>query len=410
MDTFDIAIVGGGMVGLSLALALKPSLEAGKRLVLIDPAPQPGDQTPHSPSFDDRATALADYSCRVLEHLGVWPLLSPHASPIEWIEVSDKGHLGYQALNSQALFNRSFGAVVSNANLGQALWQKARELPAVEWAFGESVERIESHKAQQHLILGGRKVLAARQVFLCDGGRSPLLQQLGIATQQRPYQARAIIASVRTEQPHQGRAYERFTDHGPIALLPFGDHCALVWTYPNRLHKRLIAMTPAQQLDWLNQHFGQRLGRITEISSTQSYPLNLVQAVTPIRHRLMAIGNSAATLHPVAGQGFNLAMRSLMRSAQYCNQCFAEGKEPGAFKGLQQLADTIAADQRQTAFFSDQLVRQFSSTNPLLAAARSLALGSLDRHPLAQKAFALASIGLLQNAPLSSAPLEALPS
>lgn len=409
MDTFDIAIVGGGMVGLSLALALKPSLEAGKSLVVIDPAPQPTEQAPHSPSFDDRATALADYSCQALEHLGVWPALSAHASAIDWIEVSDRGHLGYQVLDSQRLFNRPFGAVVSNTNLGQALWQQARTLPEVEWCFGEPVDHIDSHSEHQRLTLNSSRTLAARQVFLCDGGRSPLLQKLGIPLQQQPYQAMARIATVRTEQPHQGRAYERFTHQGPIALLPFGNYCALVWTYPERLHKRINAMTPAQQLDWLNQHFGQRLGRLTEISPTQAYPLSLVQAVAPIRHRLMALGNSAATLHPVAGQGFNLAMRSLMRSARYCNQSFAEGKEPGEFKGLQALAQSIAADQRQTAFFSDQLVRHFSSTNPLVAAARTLALGSLDRHPMAQKAFALASMGLLQNAPLSSAPLEVLP-
>lgn len=409
MDTFDIAIVGGGMVGLSLALALRPSLERGKTLVVIDPAPQPNEQTPHSPSFDDRATALADYSCRVLEYLGVWSSLSAYASPIKWIEVSDKGHLGYQALDSQRLFNRPFGAVVSNANLGQALWTMARTLPEIEWCFGEPVERINSQSEQQRLTLGSSRTIAARQVFLCDGGRSPLLQKLGIPIQQHPYEALARIATVRTEQPHLGRAYERFTQQGPIALLPFGDYCALVWTYPERLHKRINAMTSAQQLDWLNQHFGQRLGRITDISPTQAYPLSLVQATSPIRHRLMALGNSAATLHPVAGQGFNLAMRSLMRSAQYCNQCFAEGREPGEFKGLQRLAHNIAADQRQTAFFSDQLVRHFSATNPLMAAARTLALGSLDRHPLAQKAFALASMGLLQNAPLSSTPLEVLP-
>ncbi|MHA7880420.1 MAG: FAD-dependent monooxygenase [Saccharospirillum sp.] len=404
MPSYDIAIIGAGMVGLSLALALKPSLAAGHRLVLIDPAPQPSDRAPQSPSFDDRATALADYSCRALAELGIWAHLAEHASPIDWIEVSDRGLPGYQVLDSQRLLGQAFGAVVSNANLGQALWQAAQTLPSVDWRFGTRVATVESHTAHQTLVLSDDQTLSARQVFLCDGGRSPLLRKLGIGVRHQPYQAMARIATVRTEQPHQGRAFERFTDQGPIALLPFGEYCALVWTYPERLDKRLSTLSETQQLDWLNEAFGQRLGRILQISATQAYPLSLMQAVHPLRHRLMAVGNSATTLHPVAGQGFNLAMRSLMRTARHCNQCLANGDDPGDYQGLQALFAAIEADQRQTALLSDQLVRRFTSTNPLTRLARTLALGSLDRHPLAQQAFALTSMGLVHGAPLSVSP------
>ena len=400
MEPFDIAIVGGGMVGLTLASALRPALNAGARLVLVDPAPQPTDSAPQSPSFDDRATALSSLTSTALDRLGLWSRLEPHASAINWIEVSDRGHAGYQVMDAEEFPGHSFGSVVANRNLGVVLWQGCQDLPSVKWRFDTSVERLEPDNEYQQLQLSSGETLRARQVFLCDGGRSPLARRLGIQYRQQDYQASARVTSVRTEEHHGGRAFERFTEDGPIALLPFGEYSALVWTVPDRLLSRIRAMSKTEQLGWLNERFGQRLGRITDISEPSSYPLILRQCREPVRHRLMVLGNSAATLHPVAGQGFNLAMRSVLRTAERMNATLLNAEDPGDYRGLRDLAAEIDRDQWLTATLSDGLVRTFANPQPWFQLGRNLGLNMLDRHPLLSKVFTLTSMGVLQGAPL----------
>lgn len=404
MPRYDIAIVGGGLVGLTLAIALEPALRAGARLTLIDPAPQPLLSAPRSPSFDDRATALSAYTQGVYQRLGIWPLLQPYASPIRWIEVSDRGHLGYHQMDAADVAS-DFGAVVANANLGLGLWQGARQLEGFDWRFEDSVTALKPGQDAQHLSLASGTQLDARLVILCDGGRSPLAGQLGLSTRQTDYQGWARIATVRTEVPHQGRAYERFTEAGPIALLPFGDFSALVWTLSDAHRRQLDALSANDQLALLNESFGQRLGRITELGDAVDYPLVKRELLDPVRPRLLALGNAAATLHPVAGQGYNLAIRGLMRAAERLNRALLDQLDPGASALLQPLAADIAGDQRLTALFSDRLVRTFASSNPLLQLGRNLGLNLLDRHPSLSRSVVLASMGLSQGAPLPEARL-----
>jgi len=399
MPRYDITIVGGGLVGLTLAIALEPALRAGARLTLIDPAPQPESKAPRSPSFDDRATALSAYSQRAYQRLNVWPLLEPYASPIRWIEVSDRGHLGYHRMDADNL-DQDFGAVVANANLGLGLWQRARQLEGLDWRFGDSVASVTPGQDAQTLTLTSGESIDSRLVILCDGGRSPLAAKVGLSARQTDYHCSARIATVRTSEPHNGRAYERFTEQGPIALLPFGDYSALVWTLPEAQRLKVDAMSAEQQLAWLNTAFGQRLGRITEIGTAFDYPLVRRELIDPVRPRLLALGNAAATLHPVAGQGFNLAIRGLMRAAEVLNQAAVNDQDPGEMPLLQPLADAIASDQRLTATFSDRLVRTFASSHPVLRLGRNLGLNMLDRHPRLSHSFVLASMGLSQGAPL----------
>jgi len=409
MKPFDIAIVGGGLVGLTLVRALQPALDAGARLVVIDPAPKPSDTAPQSPSFDDRATALSAYSCMAFERLGLGDELGRCGSPIRWIEVSDKGHAGYQVMDSTDHPEGYFGRVIANASLGQMLWQACQSLSQVDWCFSSEVSTIETGQSHSNLILAHGESIQARHVILCDGGRSSLAQQLGIQYRTVDYQARAVVATARTEHPHRGRAYERFTDTGPIAMLPFGECSALVWTVPQRQEKRFQALTDIDRLALLNQRFGDRLGRITEVGVLNSYPLQLRTASELARHRLLVLGNAAATLHPVAGQGFNLAIRSIMRTAALLNRQLQQNEDPGAIGPLQALAAEIQADQNVTARFSDTLVRSFSHSRPWVQIGRSLGLNALDRHPLLGRGFALASMGLLQGAPLPKADTQ-LPS
>jgi 2-octaprenyl-6-methoxyphenol hydroxylase len=400
MEPFDIAIVGGGLAGLTLARALQPALDAGARLVVIDPAATPVSKAPQSPSFDDRATALSAYSCIALSRLGLGNDLDRCSSAIRWIEVSDRGHAGYQVMDAANHPEGQFGRVAGNAALGQILWQSCQALPGIDWRFQTQVRHVAPGQAHSTLQLDNGQTLQARLIILCDGGRSPLSRQLGIQHSIRDYKAQAVIATARTEQPHQGRAYERFTDTGPIALLPFGDCSAVVWTIPQRLEKRFQALSDSERLALLNQRFGQRLGRITELGPLSSYPLQLRKTDELVRHRLLVLGNAAATLHPVAGQGFNLAIRSVMRAASRLNHQLLNKDDVGAIAPLQELAGEIRTDQSITTGFSDALVRSFTATSPWLQIGRGLGLNALDRHATLGRGFALASMGLLQGAPL----------
>jgi 2-octaprenyl-6-methoxyphenol hydroxylase len=384
------------MAGFTLLAALKPAIAKGMRVALVDPAPMPEAADLHSPSFDDRATALSEQALSVFETLGVRGL-SDMINPILDIEVSDRGHLGFHAMSSESSRFGRYGAVIANHNLGQLLWRHVADLP-VQWRFSAQVNKGKLTQAGTVLTLENGKTLSSELCILCEGGRSGLADQFGLAGTHFPFRARARIATVKTSLHHQGKAFERFTGEGPIALLPFGDFSALVWTIPDDLYET-VPSEAHNAIDYLNQHFGQRLGKIEHISEWHEYPLaekSLSQIAT---HGVLALGNSAATLHPVAGQGFNLAIRGITRAAKRINEQWLKDSQIPTFAQLNELAEEIHEDQRATVRFSRELINVFSSDNPLVQLGRGIGLNSLDRHPQLSKTFALASMGLLAGTP-----------
>ena len=399
MNRYDLVLVGGGMAGLTLLAAITPAIEQGLTVALIDPAPMPTPEQTLSPSFDDRATALSAHALSTFKDLKLVGL-EEVVSKITRIEVSDQGHLGYHNMDANQLDFAAFGGVVSNRALGGLLWNRTKDL-GVNWHFKTEVCKIRPVAAGHLLTLSSEQTLQASMVLLCDGGRSGLTEQLGIKTNEYPFHACARVAVVKTSQPHQGAAFERFTATGPVALLPFGDYSALVWTIPQG-QRHLLPKTPTEAIPWLNQHVGQRLGRITEVSNWVEYPLIEKTVSTLALHNLLLLGNSAATLHPVAGQGFNLAIRGITRSAEKINKLWQSQQRLPNFAELSLLASDILKDQNQTVLLSRELIRTFASKNPLIQFGRGLGLGSLDRHPSFSKAFALTSMGLLSNTPTLS--------
>lgn len=397
MERYELVIVGGGMVGLTMALALRPMLDLNCKIALIDPAPEPTQRPLESPSFDDRSTALSSYTLNTFNTLGL-TTLQQNSSPITAIEVSDRGHAGYHHMSAQEQGFDSYGAVVANKTLGQLLWQTASELN-IEYRFNQRVTNIEANQNGHQLTLDGGSQLSSQYVLLCDGGRSELHKQLGLQEKTHHFQARARIATVKTQLPHIGKAFERFTESGPIALLPFGEFSALVWTLPEKIYPSISALDKAETLVWLNQQFGQRLGTITAISEWQEYPLIEKQLPISISHGFIALGNAAATLHPVAGQGFNLAIRGIMRCAALLNSEYQSHQSLPNFAQWQALSDGIQIDQSKTVMFSKKLIQLFESSNVATQIARGIGLNSLDRHPLISQSFALAGMGLVQNAP-----------
>lgn len=389
MQRVDLAIIGGGLVGASLALALQgEARKRGWRIALIEPfAPGEGYQ----PSYDARSTALSYGSRLIYEGLGLWPALAEQATAIRQIHVSDRGRFAAARLSAEEEGVPALGYVVENAWLGHCLWQ-ALDAEVIQWRCPAHVERMEALPDGYRLTLDDETLIDCSLAVLADGGRSSLREQLGIAVQQRPYDQTALIANITPARAHDGEAFERFTDSGPLALLPLSDNrCALVWTHPSRDAERLLKLDERAFLAELQTAFGYRLGALRQVGARVPYPLVLVEAAEQVRANLVVLGNAAHSLHPIAGQGFNLSLRDVRALA---DTVLASSAPIGDLATLQRYASAQAGDQAFTVGFSDQVTRLFSTDQPLLAAGRNLGLLGLELLPPAKRWFARQAMGM----------------
>ncbi|MEJ2531218.1 MAG: FAD-dependent monooxygenase [Halioglobus sp.] len=320
----DIVIAGGGMVGISLALQLGALLPPGTRICLVEGyrLPQPVEGKPdYHPSFDARSTALSFSSRLIYERIGVWEGLQEWLCPIERIHVSSRGHFGSTLLQASDYGWPALGYVVENAWLGNALVQALYRQGRVEVRSPARVASATVSAGGFALQLEGEEAsrLEAALLLVVDGAGSGLRGQLGLAITEKPYRQHALVANVVTAQPHGGCAFERFTDQGPLALLPLlpavdgQQRSALVWTLPPEEAARLQQCAPERFLRTLQGRFGYRLGRLAQVGERHSYPLSLLKCSEQVRQGLVVMGNAAHALHPVAGQGFNLALRPAHR-------------------------------------------------------------------------------------------------
>ena len=389
MSRVQLAIIGGGLVGASLALALhQGARERGWKIVLIEPF-APGNS--YQPSYDARSSALSYGTQQIYQRLGLWPALSARAEPIAQIHVSDRGRFGATRLLAADEGVPALGYVVENAWLGQCLWQ-ALDADVVGWRCPDEVIQLEALDDGYRLTLKEGATLDCDLAVLADGGRSGLREQLGIEVKTTPYRQTALIANISTAEAHGGQAFERFTEDGPMALLPLSEgRSALVWTRSNEDAKALATMPERDFLAALQQAFGYRLGALTQVGARHLYPLSLVEASEQARPNLVLLGNAAHSLHPIAGQGFNLSLRDVLTLAE---ALLANPQPPGDFTVLQDYLRRQRLDQDLTVGFSDQVTRLFSTSQPLLAAGRNLGLLGLDLLPPAKHWFARQAMGL----------------
>lgn len=389
MKRVQLAIIGGGLVGASLALALQSGAKArGWQIVLVEPF-APGDS--YQPSYDARSTALSFGTRQIYERLGLWPAISPRAEAITQIHVSDRGRFGAARLSAEDEGVAALGYVVENAWLGHCLWQ-ALDRDVVSWRCPAEVTRLQALGDGYRLTLNDEEILDCDLAVLADGGRSGLREQLGIAVRHTPYGQTALIANISPAEPHAGQAFERFTDEGPMAMLPLADNrCALVWTRPGNDAARLQALDERAFLSELQQAFGYRLGALRQVGARHTYPLALVEAQEQVRPHLVVLGNAAHSLHPVAGQGYNLALRDTLALAD----CLLASPAPlGDFATLQRYLSVQQQDQALTVGFSDRVTRLFGRNESLLVAGRTLGLLGLDLLPPAKRWFARQAMGL----------------
>tara|TARA_R100001198_G_scaffold96844_1_gene88952 strand:- start:1278 stop:2468 length:1191 start_codon:yes stop_codon:yes gene_type:complete len=390
-----ISIVGGGMVGASLALALQQhAARRGWRINLIEAQPPARGQT--QPSFDARSTALSHGSYLLFEQLGIWAELAGQAEPIRQIHVSDRGHPGVTRLFAEKERVPALGYVVENAALGKVLLA-ALDPAVVRWQAPARVVRAEPARSGWLMQVEAHEQLheqATDLLIVADGGRSGLLEQLGIHRQVRPYGQTAIIANITSSQGHDGVAYERFTPNGPLALLPMSaGRSALVWTQPDAQVDEVMTLSDAAFLEALQDAFGFRMGALTRVGQRHAYPLSLIEAEEQVRTGLVVLGNAAHSLHPIAGQGFNLSLRDAMALADTLVDAPAHGA-PGDLRLLEGYLDRQRRDQQQTIAFSDGLTRLFSNRRPVLAAGRNLGLLGMDIVAPLKSVFARQAMGL----------------
>ncbi|MEH6616556.1 MAG: 2-octaprenyl-6-methoxyphenyl hydroxylase [Porticoccus sp.] len=396
----DIAIVGGGMVGASLALLLS-SLNLGWRINIMEAFPITPASDNLQPSFDARSTALSHSSREVFEMLGLWSILSPRLAEIKEVHVSDRGHIGNTRLQAAEQNLPALGYVVENQWLGSVLMEALQQTPGVEVIAPAQVTSVKPIRDGMKLSISGSEVSANLQVKLlvvADGAESSTRDMLGIDAAIRDYGQVALVTNISLQQDHEGVAYERFTDSGPMAMLPLQPvgneyRSALVWTLPPERAVEMMEASDEVFLAELQDRFGHRLGQFKRVGSRHSYPIRLITSNEQVRSHVVVVGNAAHSLHPVAGQGFNLALRDVAVLANELATSANDGAL-GQLSVLQNYLKQQQADQKQTILLSDLLPKVFGIDSSPVALARNLGLLALDTMPLLRHQFARLGMGL----------------
>ncbi|MCX9154574.1 FAD-dependent monooxygenase [Niveibacterium sp. 24ML] len=356
----DVLIVGAGPVGLALGLALH---RRGLRVCLADARPDGAGER------DARVLALAHGSRQTLERLGAWPESGP--SPISTIHISQRGRLGRTTMRAAEYQLPALGYVTPAGVLYGSL-RAAAERAGIQILHEAEVTRVDTTATHAQAVLGDGRTLDARLLACCEGA----IHGAADALRTRDYHQHALILRVQIAAPHQGIAYERFTPEGPLALLPLGEDYSVVWTLPAAQAEQYMALPEADFRAALQAAFGNRV-RFTATHERARFPLGLRARGNPVGTRCVWLGNAAQTLHPVAGQGFNLALRDVWALAE----TLADAADPGEARLLAAYAHARALDRRSTIGFTDSLVRLFSNDDPLLAHARGAGLLALDLCP-----------------------------
>ncbi|CAD9195169.1 2-octaprenyl-6-methoxyphenol hydroxylase [compost metagenome] len=384
----EVIIVGGGMVGLSLALMLAKANIAVKLLEAIKyPNYDDANLAPYHSSFDARNSALSRRSVQIYQELGLWHALQAHATPILEVHITEQGSFGKARLKAEQEKVESFGQVIENAWLGRVLLTEVRKQPLIELIDGVQVTSltqdtdqalIEAIRGEEHLSLQAKLVIAA------DGRDSFCRKALGIGASEHDYDQVAIVTTVQTSKPHNHVGFERFSHLGPLALLPLpGEYRrSVVWPVKKGTEGEWLGDENDQHfLDALQETYGDRAGKFQKTGKRFSFPLSQVLAEKQAVGRVVLMGNAAHTIHPVAGQGFNLCMRDAYVLVRYLTEQLAQSDDIGQPSMLLAYEQARLTDQQRVIKFCDSVVRGFSNQNPILKFIRNTGLVAFDTIP-----------------------------
>lgn len=384
----EVIIVGGGMVGLSLALMLAKANIGVKLLEAIQyPNYDDANLAPYHSSFDARNSALSRRTVQIYQELGLWEALQEHATPIYEVHITEQGSFGKARLTAEQEKVESFGQVIENAWLGRVLLQQVKQEALIELIDGVQVTSLtqDADWAYIEAIRGAEKIaLQSKLVIAADGRDSFCRKALGIGASEHDYDQVAIVTTVQTSKPHNHVGFERFSPLGPLALLPLpGEYRrSVVWPVQKGTEGEWLGDENDQHfLDALQQTYGDRAGKFQKTGKRFSFPLSQVLAEKQAVGRVVLMGNAAHTIHPVAGQGFNLCMRDAYVLRRYLIEQNTQGSDLGDAAMLRDYEKSRLTDQQRVIKFCDSVVRGFSNQNPILKLIRNTGLVAFDTIP-----------------------------
>jgi 2-octaprenyl-6-methoxyphenol hydroxylase len=395
----DIVIVGGGLNGAALALALA---QVNQQVTIVDSLPR---DTRAAADFDGRGYALALTSQRMLAALGLWPVLAEHAQPILDIKVSD-GRAGEGASPYYVHFDHAeieegpMGQMIEDRFLRRALLDAIDAEPLVTHLAGETVVDHTVTAGSVSADLGSGARITARLLVGCDGRRSAVAARAGIRRTGRDYHQTSLVCAIEHELPHNGVAHQFFMPPGPLAILPLpGNFSSIVWTETTERAAAINAMDDEGYLAALRPAFGDFLGEIKLAGKRFSYPLGLTLAQRFVDPRLALVGDAAHGIHPLAGQGLNLGLRDVAALAEVVAHAARRGEDIGALDVLQRFQRWRRFDTAELAVTTDTINRLFSNDNPLLRGPRDLGLGAVNALPTVRRGLIRQAAGLTGDLP-----------
>ncbi|TMP44534.1 MULTISPECIES: 2-octaprenyl-6-methoxyphenyl hydroxylase [unclassified Pseudoalteromonas] len=366
---FDVVIIGGGMAGASCALGLKQSNKQ-LSIAVIEANEVSAD---YHPSFDDRSIALAQQSVQYLKSINAFDCQAPFAAAIKKVTVSDRGHFGKTHIDCQEYGHDALGYVVEVNPFGRSLHQQLTRTD-VSLFCPDTVAKLEYQSDFANITLNSGEQLSAKLVVIADGAHSQSRKLANIEFNTRAYQQAAIIANIEVAGGHHHHAFERFTEHGPMALLPMSNNrYSLVWCMEPEQIEHTMALEDDAFLAALQKAFGYCGGAFSKVGMRASYPLVYGKAESLSSHRTVLIGNAGHAIHPIAGQGFNLGLRDVQLLCDMANR-----DDLGDYAFTRYYSQTRSKDITTVMTLTDSLVRLFSYSSRLLALGRSIGLFSMD--------------------------------
>ncbi len=389
-DQYDVIIVGAGMVGMAAALALS---KMQLKICILESTALSDDS---QPSYDDRTLVINHASKHFWQHLGIWESLTDELTTVDSVHVSNKGHFGsvlFEAkdLNVEVLAHiveaRILAKVLQHYVNGSALINVIRSAKVTDFTEADNQVNVSYQGLDKEQNLNATLMLAA------DGAQSSIRSQLQLETQIKSYERLAIVCNITPEYKHQQRAYERLTNTGPTAILPFkNNRCGFVWTVAKSEAEHILSLSDNEFLLKAQNQFGYRLGRFTKVGKRSCYPLYLVKVPKQTKSRIVLLGNAAHFMSPVSAQGLNLAVRDVARLLDVFQHSLRNNDDIGSTRTLQKYQASIDGDQQSTMQYTDDLMSWFKIDNELVSSLRSTALFMVDQlSPLKSELFSRTS-------------------